>query len=136
MAGARDQRAAMTAIFVRWLINTIAIMLAIKFIPGMSFTGQWWGILMVGVIFGLVNTFIRPLIKLFTLPFLILTLGLFTLIINALMLIITSWVSEQFGLGFSVSGFQAAFWGGLTVSIVSMALSCLLPPESEQRRNF
>lgn len=126
----------MTALFIRWLINTIAIMLAIKFIPGISFTGQWWGILMVGVLFGLLNTFIRPVIKLFTLPFLILTLGLFTLIINAVMLLITSWLSEQFWLGFSVSGFRAAFWGGLTVSIVSMVLSCLLPSEGEDHHNI
>ncbi|MBT9538119.1 MAG: phage holin family protein, partial [Nitrospirae bacterium] len=51
----------MTRIFITWLINTIAIMLAIKFVPGITFSGEWWGILLTGVVFGLVNTFIRPL---------------------------------------------------------------------------
>ncbi|MDP3260228.1 MAG: phage holin family protein, partial [Thermodesulfovibrionales bacterium] len=75
----------MTRIFIKWLINTIAIMLAIKFVPGITFLGEWWGILLTGVVFGLVNTFIRPLIKFFTLPLLIFSLGLFTFVINAAM---------------------------------------------------
>lgn len=58
-------------LFIKWLINTIAIMCAIKFVPGITYAGGWWGILLVGIIFGLVNTFIRPFIKLFTLPLLI-----------------------------------------------------------------
>lgn len=114
-------------------MNTIAIMLAVKFVPGIAFTGAWWGILAVGLIFGLVNTFIRPFIKLFTLPFLILTLGLFTFITNAVMLSITSWLSEQFNLGFSVSGFKSAFWGALIISFISLVLSCLLPADETER---
>jgi len=114
--------------FISWLINTIAIMLAIKFVPGIIYTGAWWGVLLVGIIFGLVNTFIRPFVKLFTLPLLVLTLGLFTFIINALMLKLTSFLSEQFGLGFHVEGFKPAFLGALIISLVSMVLSCLMPP--------
>ena len=123
----------MERVLIKWLINTIAIMLAVKFVPGIAYKGEWWGILLVGIIFGLVNTFIRPFIKLFTLPFLILTLGLFTFITNAIMLSITSWLSEQFELGFSVSGFRAAFWGALIISFVSLVLSCLLPSEDPER---
>jgi putative membrane protein len=113
--------------FVTWIINTIAIMLAIKFVPGIVYTGDWLGILIVGIVFGLVNTFIKPFVKLFTIPLLILTLGLFTFIINALMLKLTSLLSEQFGLGFHVVGFKPAILGALLISLVSMALSCLLP---------
>ena len=118
--------------FIKWVINTIAIMLAIKFVPGIVYSGEWWGILIVSMIFGLVNTVIRPLIKLFTFPLLILTLGLFTFIINAMMLSLTSWLSETLRLGFHVEGFKAAFWGSFVISIVSMVLGCLMPPEDER----
>ncbi|MDP1758616.1 MAG: phage holin family protein [Thermodesulfovibrionales bacterium] len=116
----------MTRIFITWLINTIAIMLAIKFVPGITFSGEWWGILLTGVVFGLVNTFIRPLVKFFTLPLLIFSLGLFTFVINAAMLGVTSWVSERMNLGFHVDGFKPAFIGAFLISIVSLALSCLV----------
>jgi putative membrane protein len=117
---------------VRWLVNTIAIMVAVKLVPGIVYSGGWSGILIVGVIFGLVNTYIRPFIQLFTLPLLVLTLGLFTLIINAMMLGITSWLSEQFNLGFSVAGFKPAFLGALIVSFVSMILTCIMPAEKRE----
>lgn len=114
--------------FIRWLINTIALMVAVMLVPGIVYSGDWWGILLVGVIFGLVNAYIRPLIQIFTLPLLVLTLGLFTLIINAIMLGITSWLSGQFNLGFSVAGFTPALLGALIISIVSMFLTCIMPP--------
>jgi putative membrane protein len=117
---------------IRWLINTIAIMVAVKLVPGIVYSGGWWGILIVGVIFGLVNAYIRPLIQIFTLPLLVLTLGLFTFIINAIMLGITSWLSEQFNLGFSVAGFKSAFLGALIVSFVSMVLTCIMPQEKRE----
>lgn len=117
--------------FVRWIVNTIAIMIAIKYVPGIVYAGEWWGILLVGLIFGLINTFIRPFIKLFALPLLILSLGLFTFIINALMLSLTSWLSDKFHLGFHVESFEAAFIGALLISFTSMVLSCLIPSEEK-----
>ena len=122
----------MNQAFIKWIMNTIAIILAIKFVPGIVYSGAWWGILLVSMIFGLVNTVIRPLVKLFTFPLLILTLGLFTFIINAMMLSLTSWLSESIHIGFRVGGFRAAFWGSLVISIVSLVLGCLLPPEEEK----
>jgi putative membrane protein len=119
---------------IKWLINTIAIMLAIKWVPGILYSGAWWGILIVGLIFGLVNTYIRPFIKLFALPLLILSLGLFTFVINAFMLMLTSWLSGEFDLGFHVAGFRAAFWGALVISLVSLVLSCLIPPREVGER--
>ncbi|MBA4372789.1 MAG: hypothetical protein C0402_07975 [Thermodesulfovibrio sp.] len=117
---------------IKWLINTIAIMLAIKFVPGIGYKGEWWGVLLVGLIFGIVNTFIRPVVKLLTLPFLIVTLGLFTFVTNAMMLSVTSWISEQFELGFYVTGFKAAFIGALIISLASLVISCLLPSEDKE----
>ena len=119
----------MDTYFIKWIINTIAIMIAIKYVPGIVYTGEWWGVLVVGLIFGLINTFIRPFIKLFTLPLLILSLGLFTFIINAMMLSLTSWLSGKFQLGFHVEGFRAAFWGALLISLASVVLSCLIPSD-------
>lgn len=123
----------MTRIFITWLINTIAIMLAIKFVPGITFLGEWWGILLTGVVFGLVNTFIRPLVKFFTLPLLIFSLGLFTFVINAAMLGVTSWVSDRMNFGFHVEGFKSAFIGAFLISIVSLALSCLVNRGNRKR---
>ena len=119
----------MKQVFIKWIMNTIAIMLAVKFVRGINYSGEWWGILLVGVLFGLVNTFIRPLIRLFAFPLLILTLGIFTFVINAVMLSITSWLSDELALGFHVAGFRAAFWGSLVISIVSLILGCLMPQE-------
>ena len=122
----------MNQAFIKWVMNTIAIILAIKFVPGIVYSGAWWGILLVSMIFGLVNTVIRPLVKLFTFPLLILTLGLFTFIINAMMLSLTSWLSESMHIGFRVEGFKAAFWGSLIISIVSLVLGCLMPQDKER----
>jgi putative membrane protein len=77
----------------------------------------------VALVFGVLNASVRPLLKVLTFPLLILSLGLFTLVINALMLWLTGWVSDRLALGFHVAGFWAAFWGGLVVSIVSLLLS-------------
>ncbi len=74
------------------------------------------------LVFGIVNAFIRPVAKLLTLPLIILTLGIFALVVNGLMLWLTSSLSESLGLGFHVSGFWAAFFGSLVVSIVSTLL--------------
>jgi putative membrane protein len=104
--------------FVKWIINTIAIMLAIKYVPGILYTGEWWGVLVVGVLFGLINTFIRPFIKLFALPLLIFSLGLFTFVINAMMLSLTSWLSTSFISG-SMWKVQGSVFRGSLISIAA-----------------
>ena len=75
------------------------------------------------VIFGAINATLRPLMKLLTCPLILLTLGLFALIVNGLMLWLTSTIAESLGLAFRVTGFWPAFWGALVVSIVSTLLS-------------
>lgn len=97
--------------------------MAIQLIDGIDHRGSWWSLLLVALVFGILNASIRPLLKLLSLPVIILTLGLFIFVINALMLLLTGWVSGLLNLGFYVEGFWDAFFGGLIVSIVSLLLS-------------
>jgi putative membrane protein len=107
----------------RLLINAAALWVATYVVPGIAYQGRWTSLLVVALVFGVLNASVRPLLKVLTFPLLILSLGLFTLVINALMLWLTGWVSDRLALGFHVAGFWAAFWGGLVVSIVSLLLS-------------
>lgn len=113
----------MAYLILRILINALSIAVAVKVVNGITFTGEWWKMIAIGAVFGIVNSLIKPLLTLFTLPLIILTLGLFTLIINTLMLVITAELSGPFSLGLQINGFWAAFKGALIVSIVSMLLS-------------
>jgi putative membrane protein len=113
----------MVYLILRIMINALSIAAAIKIVDGITFTGAWWKMIIIGIIFGIVNALLKPLTMLFTLPLIILTLGLFTLIVNALMLIVTAALSGPFNLGLQIDGFWSAVWGALIVSIVSMFLS-------------
>ena len=108
---------------VRILINAAALWVAAEIVPGVDYNGGWLPFLGVAMIFGVVNTVIRPLTWILTFPFILVTLGLFLLVINGLMLWLTSAMSSALNLGFHVRGFWAAFWGALVVSLVSTALS-------------
>jgi len=108
---------------LRLLINAAALWVAIQLVDGIEHRGSWWSLLFVALVFGLLNASIRPLVKLLSLPVIILTLGLFIFVINALMLMLTGWVSGLFDLGFYVDGFWDAFFGGLIISVVSFLLS-------------
>jgi putative membrane protein len=113
----------MTYFILRIMINALSITVAVKVIEGITFTGEWWKMIIIGGVFGIVNSFLKPLITLFTFPLILVTLGLFTLIVNTLMLLITVELSEPFKLGLQIQGFWAAFKGALIISIVSMLLS-------------
>ena len=122
----------MRHLLLRLIVNAIALFAATQIgIPGLRFDGDWKTIVVVAFIFGLVNALIRPLLTLLTCPLVLLTLGLFTLVINALMLALTGWLAEQAHLGFVVDGFWAAFVGALVVSIVSWVLTLLIRDEDE-----
>ena len=108
---------------LRLLINAAALWVAIQLVDGIEHRGSWWSLLFVALVFGLLNASIRPLLKLLSLPIIILTLGLFIFVINALMLLMTGWVSGLLNLGFYVDGFWDAFLGGLIVTVVSLVLS-------------
>ena len=110
-------------VIARLLINAAALWVATRLVPGISYTGDWPLLFVVALIFGVLNVVVRPLLILLSLPAVIITLGLFLLVLNGAMLLLTGAVSEALGLGFHVDGFVAAFLGGLVVSVVSMALS-------------
>ena len=116
----------------RLLINAAALWAATRIIPGISFNGEWSTLIVVALIFGVLNASVRPLLWFMTLPLLIVTLGLFTFVLNALMLWLTGAVSDWLGLGFQVEGFGAAFLGAVVVSVVSFILSLFVASNKRQ----
>jgi putative membrane protein len=122
----------MRHILLRLIINAIALYVATQVgISGLAFTGDWTTIALVAFIFGLVNALIRPLLTILTCPLIVLTFGLFTFVVDAVMLALTGWIAEQLHLGFTVDGFWAAFLGALVVSVVSWALTLLIHGEED-----
>lgn len=118
----------------RLLINAAALWAATRLVPGISFDGDWRLLFVVALVFGVLNVSVRPVLMLLTLPFLIVTLGLFTFVLNALMLWLTSAISDALGLGFHVEGFGAAFLGALVVSVISFMLSLFVTSGAGARR--
>jgi len=112
-------------LLLRWLISSLAIFAAIRVVPGIEFSGPGWQIGVVALVFGLLNALLRPLIYMLTCPLVLLTLGLFGLVINAIMLGLTSALADQAGIQFHIDGFWPAFFGGLVISIVTTLLSML-----------
>lgn len=98
--------------------------------PGVEYTNGWVPFFGVALVFAVVNTFIGTAAKILTFPLIIVTLGLFLLVINGLLLWLTSALAGTLGLGFHVRGFWAAFWGALVVSLVSTALGFLVVDKS------
>ena len=112
----------------RIIINAVAIWLTTLLLSNFTFTGNIFNLVMVGIVFGLVNALIRPIVKLLTLPLNVITLGLFTLVINTLMLLLTVWLSDSLHLeGGIFQSFFTAFVGAVIISIVSTVLSWFLP---------
>ena len=117
---------------VRLIVNAVALWLATRLVDGISFDGQMPFLLVVAFVFGTVNTIVKPILMVLTFPFLIVTLGLFLLVLNAVMLWLTGAISDAAGLGFHVSSFKAAFIGGLVVSVVSFVLSLMVGSDSKK----
>jgi len=111
------------------LINAFALWAAAKVVSGITYSGPWYGLLLVALVFGVLNAFVRPVLKFLSFPIVILTLGLFIFILNAFMLWLTSAASKALDLGFTVAGFWPALWGALVISLINMILSCLTRPE-------
>lgn len=123
---------------VVWLIvNVLALGAAVWIVPGITMSnGQTLSerllyLVVVGGLFGLLTSFIKPALQILSIPLIILTLGIFLLVINALMLILMSQISESLDLGLHVSGFWAAFFGGIVISIAGMVLESVLPEVKE-----
>jgi putative membrane protein len=124
---------------IRLLINAVALWVAIQitrgFFPeGISFTGGWLQLLLVALIFGILNAIVRPILAVLTCPLQMLTLGLFTWVLNAIMLWLTGYVSTNvFDLGFQVHGALPPLLGALVISIVSVILSIFVRDSRERR---
>lgn len=113
------------SIVLRWLISTLSIFAAVVLVPGIEFVGPGWELGIVALVFGLVNIALRPILTLLTCPLVILSLGLFALVINALLLLLTAQIAASFGVQFRVDGFWSAVLGGLVISIASLLLNAL-----------
>ncbi len=122
-----------------WLIvNALALGAAVWLFDGITLTGgtdtdRFVKLVVVGAIFGLITSFVRPLVRLLSLPLIILTLGLMLLVINAFMLMLTSAISESLDLGFNVDGFWVALFGSIVISLASIVLESVLPRPRSSR---
>jgi putative membrane protein len=117
---------------IRLLINAVALWVATLVIDGITVDASTTGgevltIVLVAAVFGVVNLFVKPIVKLLSIPLYILTLGLFTFVVNALMLLLTSWLAGLLDIPFDVDGFWDAVLGALVISVVSWLLNVLLP---------
>ncbi|MFD0304612.1 phage holin family protein [Streptomyces sp. NPDC059517] len=119
---------------VKTIANAGALAVAVWLLDKITLSGDSKGkeigtLLLVALLFGLVNFLVKPVVKVLTFPLFILTLGLITLVVNALMLLLTSWLADKLDLSFHVDGFWTAVLGGLIISVVSWALNVVLPDE-------
>jgi putative membrane protein len=117
----------MKAFLIKVLAAALALWVATLIVPGVelegsTFTDRLGTLLIVAIIFGVVNAIAKPIAALFSLPLIVLTLGLFLLVLNALMLLLTSWLAGLLDLPFDVDGFWAAFWGAIVISIVTFVV--------------
>jgi putative membrane protein len=121
---------------VKLLANAIALAVAAWLLSGITIqgsrtTGRVLTLLIVAAIFGLVNAVVKPIATILSLPFIVLTLGLLIFVINALMLLLTSWISDALNVPFHVNGFGTALLGALIITVVSWLLNVLLPDDLE-----
>ncbi|MGW6057226.1 phage holin family protein [Streptomyces sp. NPDC055189] len=121
---------------VKTIANAAALAVAVWLLDKITLTGDSTGgktitLIVVALLFGLVNFLVKPIVKVLTFPLFILTLGLITLVVNALMLLLTSWLADKFDVSFHVEGFWTAVLGGLIISIVSWALNVVLPDDKD-----
>lgn len=118
-------------LLLRWAVNAIALWAAIEIVPGIEHTGTWGSLLLIALIFGLANALVRPFLTFLTCPLIILTLGLFVLVINASMLGLTAWLVPSL----TVDGFWPAFWGAIIISLVSSFINLLIKDERESKKD-
>ena len=116
---------------LRVVVNALALGAAAYLVPGIR-AGSVTSVLLIALVFGVLNALVRPFLRLVSCPLLVLTLGLFTLVLNAVMLMLTAWLGQRFGIDFRVDGFWPAFLGAIVVSVVSVVLSWLLIDEGKR----
>ena len=116
---------------LRLLATAAALWVAVYLVPGISHEGPLWPLLVVALLFGVVNAVVRPIPLTLTCPLVLLTLGLFVFVLNALMLWLTSTLAAAFGIAFHVDGFRSALVGSLVISIVSVVLNVFVGERKE-----
>ena len=116
------------SLLISWLVNAIALAVAVWLLDGINVVGEntWLTLALMAIVFGLVNALIRPLVKFLTCLINVITLGLFALVINALMLMLSGWIAQQLNIGFEVKNFWWALLGALIISVVSFVLNLFL----------
>ena len=125
----------MSRLVLRLVVNAIALWAAIQIVPGLNYVSEsYLSLLIIALIFGLVNALVRPLLLLLTCPLIVLTLGLFILVVNAIMLSITVWLSDLFNLGLTSDSFVSTLLGALVISVVSGIISMLVKGDRESER--
>ncbi len=124
----------MTKFVLRWVINAAGLFAAVWIVPGIEYLGEWTGILWLALIIGLLNALVRPLLKFLTCPLIILTLGLFTIVINTVMLLLTRAIGQSLGIGLMVDGFWSAVLGSLVMSVVSIVMSVIFRDELKGKK--
>lgn len=125
----------MNKFVIRTLINGIALYAAVALVPGIvpqnpNPVSYLW----LALIFGVLNALLKPILTILSLPFIVLTLGLFTLLINTGLFYLTGWLGQQFEVGFTIEGFLSALLGALVVTVVSMILSMVFKDELKNRK--
>jgi putative membrane protein len=124
----------MSRFFLRWFINAVALYVAVAFVPGITpQSSNWLSFIWLALIFGLLNALIRPLLKFLTCPLIILTLGVFSLVINTFLFWLAGVIGANFQIGFVVDGFWPAFLGGLVVSLISLILTAIFKDEMKKK---
>lgn len=116
---------------VRLAITAVALWAAVVLVPGIDYTGEWPALVVLALIFGVVNALVRPVLFLLTCPLVVLTLGLFVLVLNGLMLVVTAAIARSLGIGFTVDGLLPAVLGALVVGVVSALLNVFVGEEVE-----
>ena len=126
------------ALVIRTVVVAVALWVAVLLVPGIALGGGTTAIgigtlVAVALIFGLVNAVVKPIVKIVGCAFYILTLGLISLVVNALLFLLTGWIAAQLQLPFTVDGFWAAFWGAIVVGLVSFVLHVAIPDRLDRR---
>ncbi|MGH7470171.1 MAG: phage holin family protein [Longimicrobiales bacterium] len=123
---------------LRLLVTAAALWVALRLVPGLRYSGSWPGLLGVALVFGFLNAIVRPILFLLTCPLMVVTLGLFVFVLNAIMLLLTSRLAGSLGLNFQVDGFASALLGAIVIGITSALLNIFVgdkPDRPEQDRS-
>ena len=120
----------MSKLLVRWVCNVIALFLAAWILSGISYGDQWWTLFIAAAVFTLVNAWVKPILTVLSIPFIVVTLGLFYFLINVFMLYLTDWVVPDF----EIKTFWWAVLGAIIVSIINGLLNMFLPDDDDPRR--